>query len=277
MVDSQCIMPSLPDLCECFHTKLVTTSELARLPGAIHLPVSSPALAASAARKILKLARANRKNRSAGAEFAFRTRPAVAKPAAVGFSEDNIGLERMATDLKKGTLKGVLAAVGCVNPRHDAAGWMEAFRDLGRDHAILTTGCMAFELGAHGLLDGKRFFHLGSCVNNARVAAVFRRLAALSGKKISEMPFLASCPMPITEKSVSIGLFFSTLGCRVHFGEPFPINPGTGAARTLLRLLKDEYGSEAIFEASPAALAGKLRQAGFSAAKTEADDFLWLG
>mgnify|MGYP001615144609 CR=1 FL=1 len=39
-VDMQCIMPSLSDLAECYHTKLVTTNELCRIPKAIHLPVN---------------------------------------------------------------------------------------------------------------------------------------------------------------------------------------------------------------------------------------------
>lgn len=253
IVDSQCIMPSLPDLCECFHTKLITTSELARLPGAIHMPVRSRKEAAQTARKAIEAARRNRKNRSDQAEREFKTRTEKPKNAVVGFCEDNIHLERIAAMLKSGAIKGIIGAVGCVNPRVDAAGWINAFRKLSANHIILTTGCMAFELGRHGLLDGKRIFHMGSCVNNTRIAAAFRRLADLSGRKIAEMSFLVSCPMPITEKSISIGLFFATLGCDVHFGAPFPINPHTGAAEILVTMLKEEFSSAAILESSPGA------------------------
>jgi len=259
VVDSQCIMPSLPDLCECFHTRLITTSELARLPGALHLPARSRREAASMARKAVEAARRNKKNRSAGAEKEFNDRVEKAKEAVVGFCEDNINAERIAGRLRTGELKGIIGAVGCVNPRTEAAGWIDAFRELSADHVILTTGCMAFELGRRGLLDGERIFHMGSCVNNARIAAAFRRLADLSGRKIAEMPFLVSCPMPITEKSVSIGLFFATLGCDVHFGAPFPINPHTGAAGTLAAMLGKEFASTAMFESSPAAFLRTLR------------------
>lgn len=264
IVDSQCVMPSLPDLCECFHTKLITTSGLARMPGAIHMPVRSRGEAARTARQAIETARRNKKNRSVRAEKEFRNRAEKPEKAVVGFCEDNIPAGRIAAMLKSGAIKGVIGAVGCVNPRADAAGWINAFRELSADHVILTTGCMAFELGRHGLLDGKRIFHMGSCVNNARIAAAFRRLAALSGGKVAEMPFLVSCPMPITEKSVSIGLFFATLGCDVHFGAPFPINPHTGAAGTLAAMLKEEFSSEAVFESSPGAFlawkrAGKRR------------------
>ena len=253
IVDSQCVMPSLPDLCECFHTKLITTSELARLPGALHLPVRSRKEAVRTAKMAIETARRNKKNRSPRAEKEFKNRTEKPENAVVGFCEDNIAAERIAAMLKNGAIKGVIGAVGCVNPRADAAGWINAFRELSADHVILTTGCMAFELGRHGLLTGKRIFHMGSCVNNARLAEVFRRLAALSGGKIAEMPFLVSCPMPITEKSVAIGLFFAALGCDVHFGAPFPINPHTGAAGILAAMLKEQYSSAAVFESAPGA------------------------
>lgn len=258
VVDSQCIMPSLPDLCECFHTKLITTSELARLPGAVHLPSRSGAEARLTAKKVIEFARRNRKNRNGRAGTEFKIKAESPQTAVVGFCEDNLAVERIAAGLKSGAIKGVVGAVGCVNPRADVAGWMKMFRELSTDHVLLTTGCMAFELGRNGLLDGERIFHMGSCVNNARIAAAFRRLAAVSGGKIAEMPFTVSCPMPITEKSVSIGLFFATLGCDVHFGAPFPINPRTGAAGILADLLKEEYGSTAFFEASPGAFRKRL-------------------
>ena len=262
IVDSQCIMPSLPDLCECFHTKLITTSELARIPGAIHMPVRSRKEAVRTAKKAIETAKRNRKNRSTRAGTEFKIRAESPQDAVVGFCEDNIAVGRIAALLKSGAIKGVIAAVGCVNPRAAAAGWIDAFRELSADHIILTTGCMAFELGRHGLLDGKRIFHMGSCVNNARIAAAFKRLASISGRKIAEMPFLVSCPMPITEKSVSIGLFFATLGCDVHFGAPFPINPHTGAAETLVTILKEEFSSVAVLESSPEAFLRTLRSLG---------------
>lgn len=260
VVDSQCVMPSLPDLCECFHTRLIAASSLARIPGALHLPSRSPAEASAAAVSILKLARENRKNRSAAAEFAFRTRPAAPKEAVVGFSEYNLDLRETAARLKSGNLKGVVAAVGCVNPRSKEGGWVNTFRELSADHLILTTGCMAFELGRNGLLDGKRVFHMGSCVNNARIAEVFKRLADILGRKIPQLPFWVSCPMPITEKSAAIGLYFATLGCGAHFGEPFPISPGTRAAAALAGLIKADYGGTALLEASPAAFAVRVRE-----------------
>ena len=37
IVDVQCIMPALPKLAECYHTKIISTSPKAKSPGAIHI------------------------------------------------------------------------------------------------------------------------------------------------------------------------------------------------------------------------------------------------
>ena len=37
VVDVQCIFPALADLCSCYHTRFITTSEQAKIPGATHI------------------------------------------------------------------------------------------------------------------------------------------------------------------------------------------------------------------------------------------------
>lgn len=37
VVDVQCIMPALSQVAKCYHTKLITTSPKAKIPGAIHM------------------------------------------------------------------------------------------------------------------------------------------------------------------------------------------------------------------------------------------------
>lgn len=258
-VDSQCIMPSLPDLCECFHTRLITTSPLARLPGALHLPISGREDARRAAKKIIRIAKLNRKNRKLAHEALFKMKAGTPARAVIGFTEDNIGIEKIAGRLAGGELQGIVAAVGCVNPRTDSGAWVEVLKKLSADHLILTTGCLAFELGRHGLLDGKKFCHLGSCVNNARIAEIFSRLARRAGAPVSAMPFLVSCPMPMTEKSAAIGFFFAALGCGVHFGKPFPLSAGTRAARILEDLVKNECGGKLLLEPEPEIFYRKAR------------------
>jgi carbon-monoxide dehydrogenase catalytic subunit len=40
VVDVQCIMQSLPDVAQCYHTKVITTSPKAKIPGAQHIEFS---------------------------------------------------------------------------------------------------------------------------------------------------------------------------------------------------------------------------------------------
>ena len=38
VVDYQCIMPSVTDVARCFHTQVISTSDKAKFPGAVHVP-----------------------------------------------------------------------------------------------------------------------------------------------------------------------------------------------------------------------------------------------
>jgi len=251
VVDIQCIMPSLSDLCECYHTKLITTNEIARMPNAMHMPIKNEKDAQRVAKKIIKIARQNRKNRRKEAEEEFEMRQEKSKGVVVGFSEENIGIEKLAEMIENREVKGIIGVIGCVNPRTNAEEWINVFKRLSKEYIILTTGCMAFEFGKHNLLDGKRVFHLGSCVNNARIAEVFRRIADYSGKNITDLPFLISCPMPITEKSVAIGFFFASFGCDVHFGCSSLISSNTNVANFLENVLENKFKSKIFLEVSP--------------------------
>lgn len=218
VVDIQCVMPSVEALCECYHTKLISTNEIGRIPNAIHLPVTNKTQAKKHAKEIIDLAVHNNRFRMQGAEKDFETKSKSPKKVVVGFHEDDFDEKAIAENLKNGSIKGIIGVVGCVNPRCDRPKWVETFKKLSKDYLILTTGCMAFEFGNHELMDGENFFHLGSCVNNARIAEIFRKVADYSKKEIAEMPFLVSAPMPITEKSMAIAMFFAAIGCSIHSG-----------------------------------------------------------
>jgi len=257
-VDVQCVMPSLSDLCDCFHTKLITTNEIARIPKALHMPVKSEEDAKNTAKKIIELAIANKANRRTGAEKLFASKKQEQKEVTVGFTEDNIDVDKIAKRIAKKEIKGVIAVLGCVNPRAEQ-NWIEMFDKLRKDYLILTTGCIAFEFGKNGLLDGKNVFHLGSCVNNARVAEIFKRIADKSGKQITDLPFLVSCPMPITEKAMAIGFFFAALGVDVHVGYPFLLSSDTNVAGFLATTLQDKFRSKIFVDTAPESLYKKIK------------------
>ena len=260
VVDVQCVMPSLSEMCECFHTLLVTTSEIARMPRALHLPITDRASSAEVARKVIAAARGRRLERRPGVEEEFRRTVRPPAEALVGFSETNVDARALYEQYRRGETKGFLGVVGCVHPRLDADAWVDLYRELGEDHVIFTTGCMGFEFARRGLLDGERFFHLGSCVNNAHMAEVFGAIAAEAGRRIDEMPFLVSAPMPVSEKAVAIGLFFAALGCTVHLGYPHLFGANASVASHLNETLESLFHSRLLLCDHPRTLRDTIRE-----------------
>ena len=250
VVDVQCIMPSVQDLCECYHTKLISTNELGRFENAIHLPIENKKQAEKVAKKIIQIARKNKRKRLKDVEKLYKKTTCEEKQVKVGYTEENIDTKKLANLIKQKKIKGIIGVVGCVNPRTNIDRWIKIFEKLSKDYIILTTGCVAFEFGKAGLLDGKRFFHLGSCVNNSRIAEVFKRISDHLHKKITDLPFLISCPMPKTEKSISIGFFFASQGVDVHFGYPFMLKLNTNVSHFLENVLKKTFKSKIYLEES---------------------------
>ena len=101
-------------------------------------------------------------------------------------------------------------------------------------------------------------------MNNSRVAEVFRKIAEIIDKQITELPFLISCPMPITEKAIAIGFFFAALGVDVHFGYPFLLTSDTKIADFLKNLLKKDFRSKIFVETNPEMLIARIRKEGLS-------------
>ncbi|MBL7147966.1 MAG: hypothetical protein ISS82_04020 [Nanoarchaeota archaeon] len=255
VVDIQCVMPSLSDLCECYHTKLITTNEIGRIPNSLHLPIKNEIESKNIAKKIIQIAKQNKKNRINKKNLITK------KPnhVVIGFTEDNINIKNLANQIKNKKIKGVIGVVGCVNPRTNVETWINIFKNLSKDYIILTTGCIAFEFGRNNLLDGKRFFHLGSCVNNSRIAEIFKRISNSLNKQITELPFLISCPAPITEKSIAIGFFFASLGVDVHFGYPFLISSDTNVSNFLENTLKKHFKSKIFLDTNQISFYNKIK------------------
>jgi anaerobic carbon-monoxide dehydrogenase catalytic subunit len=255
VVDVQCIMPSLASLAECYNTKLITTNDLCKIPGAIHMPIKNKTDAMLVARQVIEIARKNKKHVKEYRYFKDKG----PKKVVVGFTAENfpISPRKIAELIQENKIKGVIAVIGCVNPRvKDKEQWISVFKKLSQDYIILTSGCIAFELGNHGFLDGKHFFHMGSCVNNARIAELFKKITEASSKldkhkQLTDMPFLVSCPMPITEKALAIGMFFASLGVDVHFGYPFLISSDSNISHYLEKLLRFTFKSKIFLETNP--------------------------
>ena len=194
-VDVQCQMQGLKDMAECYHTKLITTSDRARIEGTAHMEFH-PETGLDTAKNILKLAIENYQNRRREVYI-----PRYAEDGVVGFSHETInyllgGMFRASykplnDNIINGRIRGVAGVVGCNNVRrpHDADHITMIKELIKNDVIVLTTGCSAMACGKAGLLrpEAAKIYagsglaevcetvgippvlHMGSCVDNSRI------------------------------------------------------------------------------------------------------------
>lgn len=269
IADLQCTYPSLQDVASCYHTKLITTA-LAKIPGAYytHFTVEN---ADEEAEKMIRIAIDNFKNRD-------KSRVLIPKEKTTlysGFSPEAIihalkkmdkkdPLKPLIDNIVKGNVFGIVAVVGCRNPKLRGEKFAEKLiKELLKNNIlVLTTGCISHSAAQEGLMlpeaveyagDGlKRFLiklgkanglsalppvlHLGSCVDNSRIEKIVNSLANRLKVPINRLPIAASAPEYVTEKAVSIALWALSLGIGLHVN---PTPPVTGSKLVTKFLTQD--------------------------------------
>lgn len=263
-VDVQCEMQGLKSVSECFHTRLITTSDRAMIEGAEHIEFH-PEDGLDTARRILRLAIENYPNRRHGIYI-----PQYKQDTVVGFSHETInyllgGLFRASyrplnDNIINGRIRGVAGVVGCNNVRtpHDS-GHLTMIKELVKnDVLVLTTGCAAMACGKAGLLtpEAGRVYagsglaevceavgippvlHMGSCVDNSRilVAATAMVKEGGLGDDIGDLPAAGAAPEWMSEKALAIGHYFVASGIFTVFGTTWPTS---GSDRVTGHLFKD--------------------------------------
>jgi carbon-monoxide dehydrogenase catalytic subunit len=251
IVDVQCVMPSLPDLCKCYHTRLITTSEKGRMTGAVHRAFSEDN-ALPSARAIVHEAIMN---------FPNRRRvdiPREKMDLIAGFSHEAIlsmlggsfrgSYHPLNSNIINGRIRGVAGVVGCCNPKvvHDQ-GHVELVRELiANDVLVIQTGCSAIACAKAGLMTpesaalyaGKGLaevcrtvgmppvLHAGSCVDNSRILVALSEMVRAGGlgKDIADLPVAGAAPEWMSEKAIAIGQYFVASGVFTVFGIGLPVN-----------------------------------------------------
>jgi carbon-monoxide dehydrogenase catalytic subunit len=264
IVDVQCIMPSLPEVCKCYHTKLITTSTKGKIQGATHHPFSEEN-ALQIAKDIVHEAIMN-----------FPSRGKVDIPnekmdLIAGFSHEAIlymlggrfrgSYHPLNDNIINGRIKGVAGVVGCCNPKvvHDQ-GHVELVKELiANDILVVQTGCSAIACAKAGLMipesaeqyAGKGLaevcrtvgmppvLHSGSCVDNSRILIALSEMVRVGGlgKDISDLPVAGAAPEWMSEKAIAIGQYFVASGVFTVFGIGLPVQ-GSGA---FYRHLSEEH------------------------------------
>ncbi|MBE9478207.1 MAG: anaerobic carbon-monoxide dehydrogenase catalytic subunit [Chloroflexi bacterium] len=279
VVDVQCIMQSLADVAQCYHTKVITTDPRARIEGAMHIEFNEHN-AAEIARDIIRTAIDNFPNRSGNIRVPQQETDLIA-----GFSHETInylmgGLFRASyrplnDNIINGRIRGVAGVVGCNNARvtHDSAHVAMVKELIKNDVLVLQTGCSAMASAKAGLMVPEAaaeyageglasvcetigippVLHLGSCVDNARilVAATMMVKDGGLGDDVSDLPVAGAGPEWMSEKAISIGQYFVGSGIFTVFGVNWPTLGSKGVTDFLFKDFEELYGGMWAFEADP--------------------------
>ncbi len=285
IVDVQCIMQSLGEISQHFHTELITTSPKVKIEGATHLEFDEHH-ALDQAKELVRRAIENFKNRKQ-----VYIPKEVTEELVPGFSHEYIdyamggtyrGSFRPLNDaIAAGRLRGVAAIVGCNNPRtqQDSYHLYIAKKLLENDVLVVETGCSALASGKYGLLQGEAameyagpglrevcealgippILHMGSCVDNSRILTVLSQMVAEGGigDDISELPAVGLAPEWMSEKAISIGTYCMASGAYVIFGGHSPVRGSAKVsgsdkvARMMIEGWEETYGGKLEFVDDP--------------------------
>jgi len=279
LVDVQCIMPALQSLSRCFHTKLITTSPKCRIEGAEHIEFHEDK-AAETARKIIKIAIENFPNRKSEAKI-----PKEKERGIAGFTTENIfyhlggrfraSYRPLNDNIINGRIRGAAGVVGCNNPKQvQDYGHLSLIKELLKnDVLVVSTGCSAIAAGKAGLMRpdaaakycGKGLLevceavgippvlHVGACVDNSRILTILSNVVAEGGlgEDISELPVAGAAPEWMSEKAISIGMYFVASGVFTVVAEPLPILGAANLTRYLTDEIEKEFGGKWAFERDP--------------------------
>lgn len=294
VLDVQCIMPSLPRIAECFHTRIVTTMEHNKITGATHVAFSEEK-ATWVARTILKMA-IDAYGQRDPAKIVI---PQLRQKATVGFSTEAIvaalatidaedPLKPLIDAIVSGSIQGVALFAGCNNPKaeQDNSYYEMAVSLARRNVLLLSTGCGAGAFAKLGLMtaeateahagDGLKavltaigvsaglggplplVLHMGSCVDNSRAVALATALADRLGKDIDDLPVVASAPECMSEKAVAIGTWAVTLGLPTHLGTEPPVGGSDVVTKLVTETAKELVGGYFIVDPDPHSAADTL-------------------
>jgi carbon-monoxide dehydrogenase catalytic subunit len=286
VVDTQCIYPSVQDVASCYHTKIITTLDFVRIPGATHIPFHAEN-ADKAAKEIIMSGVKNFRNRIRSRVYIPNKKTEVW----AGFSPEMImaalkkvnkkdPLKPLIDNVANGNIRGIAALVGCRNPKLRGKKFGETMMKilLRNNVLVVTTGCMSHAAAQEGLMNpmGARYagdglaavlsaigeangldgpippvLHMGSCVDNGRIETVLNAVADKLNVPIYQLPVAASAPEYVTEKAVAIGTWALALGVATHVN---PLPPVTGSelvTRVFTQDLEKATGGKVLIGTTP--------------------------
>ncbi|MEE8471651.1 MAG: anaerobic carbon-monoxide dehydrogenase catalytic subunit [Dehalococcoidia bacterium] len=287
VVDIQCIWPHAAELAGCYHTAMVTTDPMVKIPGATHIEFHHDN-ADEKAQEIVRTAIEAYKRR----DKARVNIPKYKSTVIAGLSVEAIidvlkkvdakdPLKPVIDNIVNGNILGAVGFVGCPSLKLRDTAMTERMTKvlLQNNVLVVTTGCTAHILGQAGFMnteaagkycsDGLKavltavgeaaglggalppVWHMGSCLDNCRIADLLAALAAKLDIKISQLPVAGSAPELVQEKAISIGTFFLALGLTVHLAPAPRILGSPVVTKVLTQDLPSITGGRAYVETDP--------------------------
>lgn len=295
VVDIQCIYPAVQQVAECFHTKIVTTENIMKIPNAQHLAFNTETAGADA-EKLIRIALDSFGKRDPNKIHI----PNEKHNLVAGFSvEALMGIFakvnpdrpiKVLTDaILSGQIKGVVQMAGCNNlKRPQDESHLAIVKELVKnDVFVVATGCSAAAFAKAGLMNPeavdvyageglKSFikmlndanpdlttrlpltFHIGSCVDNSRGMDLAMAMANELGVDVPKVPYAASAPEAMHEKAVAIGSWCVTMGLPTHVGAMPPLEGSDLIYGVATQIAHDVFGGNFIFEMDPQEAAKKI-------------------
>ncbi len=273
IVDYQCIMPSLGQVAQCYHTKLYSTSDKAKFPFMEHVEFT-PENARDQAYRIVRESVENFARRN-GAKALVPSEPVRTM---TGFSVEAIvdalggTIQPLIDAITSGKIRGAVGVVGCNNPKiRQDYGHVELIKKLiAHDILVLTTGCANVAAGKAGLqvpeardLAGPGLkeicgalgippsLHVGSCVDNSRIMVIACALANTLGVDIDRLPLAGAAPEWYSEKAATIAFYVMASGIFTVLGVMPPILGSKKVTELATSGLKDVFGACFAVEPDP--------------------------
>ena len=278
-VDVQCVMQGLAQVAKCYHTKLITTADKARIAGVEHVSIDEKT-ALKTAKELVRMAVANYRNR--GEVYI----PVSKEKAVGGFSFESINymlggrfrasFRPLNDNIINGRIRGVVGIVGCTNPKvpQDYTHTTLARELIKRDILVLTTGCATIACGKQGLANPKMALEwagpglrevceavgippilaCGSCVDNSRLLVSCSELVREGGlgDDLSDLPIAGACLESMHEKAIAIGQYFVSSGALVVFADDIlPIAGSEKVSEYLYGGIEKDLGGRWAIESDP--------------------------
>ncbi|HEX8983861.1 MAG TPA: anaerobic carbon-monoxide dehydrogenase catalytic subunit [Bryobacteraceae bacterium] len=287
IVDVQCVMPSLAQVAKCFHTRLVSTSEIAQSCGAeqITFDVENGYRHACG---LIRAAIDNFERRDPGRVHI----PQESMELVAGFSNETIyhmlGGRFRATfrplndAIIDGRIRGIAGIVGCSNPKVMADNTHVRLAEelIKRNVLVLETGCAAIACAKAGMLVPEAalekagaslrevceavgippVLHMGSCVDNSRILLAATNLLHEGGlgEDLSDLPVAGAAPEWMSEKAVAIGHYFVASGLYVVLGHPLYVEGSRNVTKLLCEEMEGITGGRFEWEPDPVIAADKI-------------------